>query len=128
MDSVAVFAPATVANVASGFDVLGFAVEEPGDLAELRKTESKVVRIREIAGDDGRLPRETDRNTASVAVEEFLRALGHPFGIDIYLEKRMPLRSGLGSSAASSVAVVAGISQFITAKQTPERSLMQRSV
>ena len=31
MDAVTAFAPATVSNVACGFDVLGFALHEPGD-------------------------------------------------------------------------------------------------
>ncbi len=106
MPSVTVFAPATVANVASGFDVLGFALERPGDAATLYRIPEKRVAIREIRGDGGRLPKAADKNTATVAVEGFLRAIGFPFGVDVVLEKRMPLSSGLGSSAASAVAAV----------------------
>ncbi len=106
VDSIRVFAPATVANVASGFDVLGFALETPGDAVRLTRTAEKGVRVRSISGDDGKLPREPKKNTAAVAAAAFLERIGNPFGVDVELEKRMPLSSGLGSSAASAVAAV----------------------
>jgi homoserine kinase len=105
-DEVRVFASATVANVASGFDVLGFAIEEPGDVVVARRSREPGVRIALVTGDAGRLPREADRNTASVAVAGLLARIGSPFGIELELHKRMPLASGLGSSAASAVAGV----------------------
>ena len=105
---IKVFAPATVANVASGFDVLGFALEKPGDTVELTVKQEKRVRIVKITGDKGVLPFDTKKNTAAVAVEAFLKSINYPFGIDIVLHKQMPLSSGLGSSAASSVAAVFG--------------------
>jgi homoserine kinase len=106
--ALTIFAPATVANVASGFDVLGFALQKPGDTVRLEVTQRREVRIVSIVGDNGRLPREADKNTASVAAASFLKAIGRPFGLDIALTKQMPLSSGLGSSAASSVAAVFG--------------------
>jgi homoserine kinase len=105
-DRVRVFAPATVANVASGFDVLGFALDSPGDSVTLTRTAEKGAHVRSITGDDGRLRRDPKRNTAAVAAAAFLERIGNPFGVDIELEKRMPLSSGLGSSAASAVASV----------------------
>jgi homoserine kinase len=104
--SVEVFAPATVANVASGFDVLGFALERPGDRVRLTRKAEKAVRILSVEGDGGRLPLDPGRNTAAVAISRYLEALGRPFGVDIQLYKGMPLSSGLGSSAASAVAAV----------------------
>ena len=103
---VGVFAPATVANVASGFDVLGFAIDAPGDEVWVRTRVDNRVIIADITGDDGRLPREAERNTATVAARALLEHLGGPFGVEVVLHKRMPLSSGLGSSAASSVAAV----------------------
>jgi len=103
---ISVFAPATVANVAAGFDVLGFALDAPGDAVSMRRIKEKDVRVVSITGDDGRLPREPARNTAAVAAAGFLRSIGFPFGVEISLDKRMPLSSGLGSSAASAVAAV----------------------
>ncbi len=105
-DRIRVFAPATVANVASGFDVLGFALETPGDAVLLVKTAEKKVRVASITGDGGRLPTDPRKNTSAVAAAGFLDRIGNPFGVEISLEKRMPLSSGLGSSAASAVAAV----------------------
>jgi len=104
--SVKVFAPATVANVASGFDVLGFALERPGDTVQLSRKAEKRVDLVAVHGDGGKLPLDPARNTAGVAVTRFLEARGFPFGVDLVLEKGMPLASGLGSSAASAVAGV----------------------
>jgi homoserine kinase len=106
-DRIRVFAPATVANVASGFDVLGFALETPGDSVLLVRTEKKGIRIVGITGDSGRLSTDPRKNTAAVAVAGYLDRIGNPFGVEITLEKKMPLSSGLGSSAASAVAAVA---------------------
>lgn len=103
---VSVFAPATVANVASGFDVLGFALENPGDAVTLARVPGRAVSVVSIKGDGGKLPRDPLKNTAAVAVSAFLAKIGFPFGVEISLEKRMPLSSGLGSSAASAVAAV----------------------
>jgi homoserine kinase len=104
--SVKVFAPATVANVASGFDVLGFALERPGDAVRLTRKAERRVDLVAVEGDGGRLPLDPARNTAGVAVTRFLESRGWPFGVDLVLEKGMPLASGLGSSAASAVAGV----------------------
>lgn len=106
--AVTVFAPATVANVASGFDVLGFALEQPGDAVTVRRSSGPGVVVASITGDDGRLPYDPAKNTAAVAAQAFLEAVAAPFGLEIAIEKRMPLASGLGSSAASAVAAVHG--------------------
>jgi len=123
MDRVRVFAPATVANVASGFDVLGFALESPGDAALLTRTGEKGVRVRSITGDDGRLPTDPKKNTAAVAAAAFLERIGNPFGVDVELEKRMPLSSGLGSSAASAVAAVAAANLLAGTPMSPTELL-----
>ncbi len=113
MKTIRAFAPATVANVSCGFDVFGFAVENPGDEVTLTLTDTPGVRMKKIEGDNGRLPLESDRNTAGVAVREFLRAIGSDQGVDIVLRKNLPLGSGMGSSAASSVAALVGINQLM---------------
>lgn len=105
-DSIRVFAPATVANVACGFDILGFAVNEPGDELILRKTSDHTLSIAEITGDGGRLPTETEKNTAGFALTQMLRELESDQGFEIVLHKQMPLGSGMGSSAASAVAAI----------------------
>lgn len=107
-DRISIFAPATVANVASGFDVLGFALETPGDAVTLSRVPGGKVTVTSIEGDGGKLPRDPEKNTAAVAVSAFLENIDAPFGMEIRLKKMMPLSSGLGSSAASAVAAVFG--------------------
>ena len=105
LKEVTVFSPATVANVACGFDVLGFAIEKPGDEIVVRRSDKPGFRITKITGDDGRLPLEPKLNTAGVAVLDLLRHLGlGDIGIEMEIHKKMPFGSGLGSSAASAVA------------------------
>jgi homoserine kinase len=123
LQAVKVFAPATVANVASGFDVLGFALERPGDTVALTRREEKRVKMLAIDGDGGKLPVDADRNTAAVAASRFLEAIGSPFGVDITLSKGMPLASGLGSSAASSVAAVFAVNLLAGSPLAPRELL-----
>lgn len=122
-DSVKVFAPATVANVTCGFDILGFAVDAPGDEITLYKSDSGQVRIVRITGDDGLLPLDPLRNTCGAVIDMFLKDLGSTQGIDIYLDKKMPLGSGLGSSAASSVAAIYAINELLGKPKTLEQLL-----
>ncbi|KEQ29887.1 homoserine kinase [Pedobacter antarcticus] len=104
-DSVKVFAPATVANVVCGFDVLGFAVNAPGDEVIMRLVDEPGVKITKITGDDGRLPLDPAKNTVSASVQDYLKHIGREdAGITIELHKKMPIGSGLGSSSASTVA------------------------
>ena len=114
---VTAFAPATVSNVACGFDVLGFALEAPGDEVTARFAAAGVrgVSISEISGDDGRLSREAGRNTAGVAVQTLLRVLGETRGIALSVSKGLPLASGLGGSAASAAAAVVAVDALLGA-------------
>jgi homoserine kinase len=119
MESVRVFAPATVSNVACGFDVLGFALGSPGDEVTARLAPSG-VRIAEIVGDSGRLPREAMRNTAGVAAEALLTRLGERRGVALSIRKGLPLASGLGGSAASAVAAVVAVDALFEARSPLE--------
>jgi homoserine kinase len=120
---ITVFAPATVANVASGFDVLGFALDSPGDAVTVTRVPGTAVAVTAIIGDGGKLPRDPKKNTAAVAVTGFLEKMGRPFGVEISLEKRMPLSSGLGSSAASAVAAVFAVN-IVAGRPLPPRELL----
>ncbi len=104
---VRAFAPATVANVAAAFDILGFAMLNPGDIVEVQRAEEPGVRIQSISGDGGVLPLVAEKNTAGFAIQALLTHIGdEKTGIDIHIEKGLALCSGLGSSAASSAAAV----------------------
>ena len=102
--AVRVFAPATVANLGPGFDVLGLALSNPGDLVEAELTSGGGVEIVEITGDGGALTRDCEKNVAAVAAAAVLQRAGSSHGLRMRLHKQMPLASGLGSSGASSAA------------------------
>ncbi len=121
-DAVRVFAPATVANVVCGYDVLGFAVNEPGDEVEMRLTDTPGVVIKKITGDEGRLPLDAEKNTVSASVQHYLKHINRlDIGVEIELHKKMPIGSGLGSSSASTVAGLFAINKLmgdlLTAKE-----------
>lgn len=121
-DTIKVFAPATVANVVCGFDVLGFAVNEPGDEVVMRLTDNPGVRLLKITGDEGKLPLNASKNTVSASVQHYLKHLNREdVGVEIELHKKMPIGSGLGSSSASTVAGLYAINQLmgnvLTAKE-----------
>ncbi|TZF85557.1 homoserine kinase (plasmid) [Pedobacter sp. BS3] len=113
-NSIKVFAPATVANVVCGFDVLGFAVNEPGDEVIMQLTDKPGVVITKITGDNGRLPLDASKNTVSASVQHYLHHINRPdIGVSIELHKKMPIGSGLGSSSASTVAGLFAINSLM---------------
>jgi homoserine kinase len=118
---VRTFAPATVANVCCGFDVLGFAVDFPGDEVMLTLNMSQEVTLSKIVGDGGRLPLDAYKNTAGVAVQSFLKSIGKQQGVEIELYKNLPLGSGMGSSAASGVAALVAINHLMGSPLTREQ-------
>lgn len=106
LTDVTAFAPATVANVGIGFDILGHTVDTVGDRVRVRRIEEPVVRIRSVTGIAGDLPVVTRSNTAGRAVEAMHAALRLDHGFEIDIDKGIPLASGMGGSAASAVAAV----------------------
>ena len=116
---VRVYAPATLSNLGPGFDVLGLAVEQPGDYVEAEWSDTPGVEIVEVRGDTGRLTTDPTRNVVGIAATAALQAFdarktdSRPPGVRLWLDKRMPLASGLGSSAASSVGGVLAVSELL---------------
>ena len=126
MQEVRVFAPATVANVAVGFDILGFAIDRPGDEIVARRTTAFTgVRIQAITGTgDKVLPTEVEKNTAGVAAQRLLEHLGmENVGIELEIHKRMPFGSGLGSSAASAAGAAVAVNELLGAPLSREALL-----
>jgi homoserine kinase len=124
VETVTAFAPATVSNVACGFDVLGFALEAPGDEVTAwfaaAGAPPAAVTIVDISGDDGRLPREASRNTAGVAAKALLERLNERRPIALAIRKGLPLASGLGSSGASAVAAAVAVDALVGAHASVE--------
>lgn len=129
-EAVTVFAPATVANVGSAFDVLGFALERPGDTVRATRTSQPGVTIQAIHGDQGKLPLDASRNTAGVSVNALLQHLRsakkdsfQEIGVTLELTKGLPIGSGLGSSSASTVAAVVAVNELLGAPLEKEALL-----
>lgn len=111
---IKIFAPATVANVAVGFDILGFALEQPGDEVIARFSDSPGLKITNITGAKGKLPLDIYKNTAGFAALKLLEYLGEgKLGIELEIHKKMPFGSGLGSSAASAAGSVMAINELL---------------
>ena len=100
------FSPASVANVAVGFDLLGYAVPGVGDTVTVRRIDAPEVRIAAIRGAAVALPLDAPGNTAGAALIAMREALALPFGFELEIDKGIPLSSGMGGSAASCVAAL----------------------
>ena len=110
---IAAYAPATVSNVACGFDVLGFALDAPGDVVTAEAGASPGVEIASIDGDEGRLSLDPERNTAGAAARALVGRLGAARAIRLRIQKGLPLASGIGSSGASAVAAVVAVNELL---------------
>jgi homoserine kinase len=117
---ISVFAPATVANVGCAFDVLGFALQSPGDTVTITPSDTPGFTITAIEGDNDRLPRDPATNAATVAAQALLTASHeHPQrrlsyeGFAFSIKKGLPIGSGLGSSSASSAAAVVAMNHLL---------------
>ena len=107
------WAPASVANVAVGFDILGHTIAGPCDRVLVRRASEPGVRIVAIRGPADAIPLEAASNTAGCALRSFADALALPFGFEIEIEKGIPLGSGLGGSAASAVAALVAANALV---------------
>lgn len=96
-------APATVGNVAVGFDILGFALEAVDDRITVRRIDEPIVRIKAITGTATDLPTEADRNTATAGLLQLIEEIDVEGGFEVEIDKGIPLGSGTGGSAASAV-------------------------
>src|SRR6056297_1260456 len=111
MDRIKLFAPATVANLSCGFDVLGCCLDGVGDEMIISKNSAQKLRITKITGQD--LPLEVNANVAGVSAKALLAELGEKQGFDIEIKKNIKAGSGIGSSAASATGAVFGINKLL---------------
>ena len=118
------FAPATVANVSAGFDVLAFALSGVGDRVSVWRDDAiRGVRVESITGVVRELPTDPEQNTASVAVLSLLRATGAAGGFRLAIDKGIALGSGMGGSAASAVAAAVAANRLLEQPLEPEALL-----
>ena len=129
MNRVTAFAPATVANVAVGFDILGFALDAPGDEVTLTRRKQPGVIIEKIeplphAGKDSdfnALPRDPLRNTATAGLVRLMGEMSLDFGFSVVIRKGIAIGSGLGGSAASAVGAMVALNRFLPSPLSHER-------
>lgn len=124
---VTAFAPASIGNVAVGFDMLGLAIEGPGDRVTARRVEGERVTVSEVRGLDGNihpyLSADPEHNTASIAAAALWREHGDG-GVELIVHKGVPLQSGMGSSAASAVAAAVAANALLD-EPLPVADLLQ---
>jgi len=111
MNEIKIFSPATVANVACGYDVLGFCLDAVGDEMLIRKVDKKGIRITKIEGFE--LPFKTELNVAGVSALAMYEKLQPDCGFEIEIYKNIKPGSGIGSSAASAVGSVFGMNALL---------------
>jgi homoserine kinase len=102
LDRVTVFAPGSVSNVGPGFDCFGIAVSGRGDRVTAVRSPTPGVRV--VSVSDPRIPVAPARNTAAIAAQHMLSRSGAGGGLELSVQKGLPLSGGLGGSAASAVA------------------------
>lgn len=101
---IKIHAPATIANIVCGFDVLGMALNDPFDVMELTISKEPGIRIKHVDGFN--LPERAEENVAGVSLLEMMKHLPGGTGFDLVIDKHIKPGSGLGSSAASSAGAV----------------------
>ncbi|MGB5247108.1 MAG: homoserine kinase [Woeseia sp.] len=115
---VTAFAPASIGNLAVGFDMLGLAISGAGDRVSARRSANNGVHISAVFGLDGKehaeLSSDAKQNTAGVAAAALWEAHGDG-GLELIVRKGVPLQSGMGSSAASAVAGVVAANALLAA-------------
>lgn len=112
MKSVKAFAPATIANFNVGYDVLGVALSQMGDMVELTFNEQEENKITSIIGSNN-LPTDVHKNCCSVVISKMQQQLKHHQKVDIKITKGFASGSGLGSSSASSAAAAFAYNQIM---------------
>lgn len=110
-EEVKVFSPATVSNVGPGFDLMGFAMEAPGDELIVRRNDKGILVLVDESGCG--LPLDPEKNVAGVAARSLLTELKNGDGFDLVFTRKIKPGSGVGSSAASCVAAVVGINEIL---------------
>lgn len=116
-DRATATAPASVGNVAVGFDLLGHSLAGPVDRVTATRRGARGVRILAIEGIEGAaaLPLAVGANTAGRAVLSLLAAHAPELGVDLRIDKGIPLSAGMGGSAASAVAALVAVNALLPA-------------
>ena len=112
-DRATALAPACIGNLGTGFDLLGHAIEGPGDRVTAIRTRQPGVTIIDIRNAQEKLPTDADANTAGRAAVSLLQSQDTDFGVELIIDKGIPVSAGLGGSAASAVAAVVAVNALL---------------
>ena len=110
MKKVRVFAPASIANLGCGFDIMGIALDEVGDILEMTASEGDGITITNCT--DVPLPDDIEDNVITPVIRKFLEMTGQKAQIDVRVCQKIYPGSGIGSSAASSAAAAYGMNEL----------------
>ncbi|MFP4227769.1 MAG: homoserine kinase [Salinivenus sp.] len=123
-DVATAHAPASIGNVAVGFDVLGCAVQALEDRVTVRRLDAPAVRMGRISGLQAEaLPSSPADNTAGAALQSLRAELDLECGFSVSIEKGIPLTAGLGGSAASAVGAVVAAAALLPEPLGPDALL-----
>lgn len=111
MRTIKIKAPATVANLVCGFDVLGMCLHEPYDIMEVSLLNEKKIIIHTKDGYE--LPKDPQLNTAGAPLIELMNSLDDEIGFEVTIQKNIKPGSGLGSSAASAAGAVVAANHLL---------------
>lgn len=106
-------APASIGNVGPGFDVLGQAFDALQDVVTAHRETQPGVRLGKVTGRLKNLPDTPERNTALAAAQALLNAASAGFGVQLDIDKGVPLSAGMGGSAASAVAAAVAVNALL---------------
>lgn len=110
------WAPASISNLGPGFDAFGAALSGLGDTVTVRRADGATDTVRFTEHSVWKGPTDPERNTASVAARAVARRLGYSGALDVEIAKGLPAGTGLGSSAASSVAAAVATETLLGSK------------
>ena len=103
LDEATAYAPSSIGNACVGYDVLGCIADVTGDRVTVCRTDELGVRIGAVTGVVTKLPTDPLANTATAGLVQMLEDVAPGFGLEVDLDKGIPLGSGMGGSAASAV-------------------------
>jgi homoserine kinase len=116
--SIKIQAPATVANLVCGFDVLGMCLHKPFDIMEVRLLNERKIIIQ--SADGYNLPENPSENTAGAPLIEMLHEIDGDIGFEVIIHKRIKPGSGIGSSAASAAGATVAANLLLDGKFSNE--------
>lgn len=109
MDDITVKAPATSANLGSGFDICGIALERPFDIINIKKAKNLSIKNigHFVALDD------PENSVFTAVIEKMRQDFGFKENFQITIKKNIRHKGGLGASASEAVGIAFGLNEIL---------------